>query len=65
MHRDIVSHVWMTCTNYLITGSVDGHIKFWKKQPEGIEFVKHFRAHLGMYFIPINVLEFIFSIESY
>ncbi len=29
------------------TGSVDGHVKFWKKQVQGIEFAKHFRAHLG------------------
>ena len=34
-------------TDYLITGSVDGHLKFWKKKPEGVEFVKHFRAHKG------------------
>lgn len=47
MHRDLVSHVVVTKTDYVITGSVDGHIKFWKKQPESIEFVKHFRAHLG------------------
>lgn len=26
---------------------MDGHVKFWKKQDEGIEFVKHFRCHLG------------------
>ena len=32
-------------TDFLITGSVDGHLKFWKKKPEGVEFVKHFRAH--------------------
>lgn len=32
---------------FLMTGSVDGHIKFWKKQAEGIEFVKRFGAHLG------------------
>ena len=24
-----------------------GHIKFWKKKGMGIEFVKHFRSHLG------------------
>ena len=47
MHRDTLSHVAVTQTNYIVTGSVDGHVKFWKKQPEGIEFVKHFRAHLG------------------
>ena len=34
-------------TDFLITGSMDGHVKFWKKQETGIEFVKHFRAHLG------------------
>ena len=30
----------------MITASCDGHVKFWKKQEELIEFVKHFRAHL-------------------
>lgn len=34
-------------TDFIITASCDGNIKFWKKQDEGIEFVKHFRAHLG------------------
>lgn len=37
----------MTKTNFLITASVDGHVKFWKKNESGIEFVKHYRAHLG------------------
>ena len=32
-------------TNFLITTSIDGHLKLWKKQETGIEFVKHFRAH--------------------
>ena len=36
-------------TDFIITGSCDGHIKFWKKQEEGVEFVKHFRGHLGEY----------------
>jgi hypothetical protein len=36
-----------TPTDFIITGSVDGHLKFWKKQETGIEFVKHYRAHLG------------------
>ena len=31
----------------MITASTDGHVKFWKKQELGIEFVKHFRSHLG------------------
>ncbi|KAI9506718.1 hypothetical protein BX070DRAFT_238267 [Coemansia spiralis] len=47
MHRDTVSHVVMTKTGFIITISVDGHIKFWKKREKGIEFVKDFRAHLG------------------
>ena len=35
-------------TDFIITASVDGHLKFWKKKTgEGIEFVKHFRSHLG------------------
>lgn len=48
MHRDTVSHVVVIRpTDFIVTASVDGHVKFWKKQDEGIEFVKHFRAHLG------------------
>lgn len=31
----------------MITSSLDGHLKFWKKQASGIEFVKHYRTHLG------------------
>ena len=34
-------------TDFLITTSVDGHLKLWKKQEAGIEFVKHYRAHLS------------------
>lgn len=33
-------------TDFLITTSVDGHLKLWKKRETGIEFVKHYRAHL-------------------
>jgi len=47
MHRDIVTHVTVTKTDFIITASQDGHIKFWKKAEVGIEFVKHFRAHLS------------------
>ena len=48
MHRDVVTHVAIAkSTEFLITGSTDGHVKFWKKMPENIEFVKHFQAHLG------------------
>ena len=34
-------------TEFIITTSIDGHLKFWKKQDIGIEFVKHYRAHLA------------------
>ncbi|KAM0748186.1 hypothetical protein T439DRAFT_75986 [Meredithblackwellia eburnea MCA 4105] len=47
MHRDTVTQVAVTKTNFVITSSIDGHLKFWKKQEVGIEFVKHYRTHLG------------------
>jgi WD40 repeat protein len=34
-------------TDFILTTSLDGHLKLWKKQAAGIEFVKHYRAHLG------------------
>ena len=50
-------------TEFIVTASCDGHVKFWKKQPEGIEFVKHIRAHMSRWWIvklhpkphPLNV----------
>ncbi|WFD01568.1 peptidylprolyl isomerase [Malassezia obtusa] len=49
MHRDTVNFVSVTRhTAFVITTSVDGHVKFWKKQAHGIEFVKHYRAHVAM-----------------
>ena len=48
MHRDFVTFVAVTPgTDFFITASHDGHLKFWKKRFEGVEFVKHFRAHAG------------------
>ena len=88
MHRDILTHLIVTSTDFLISGSQDGHIKFWKiltpdyikqqqqsaaachgsknndeKDPNSlitgpIEFVKHFRAHLGQ---SLLLLLFIFE----
>ncbi|CAI6347895.1 unnamed protein product [Macrosiphum euphorbiae] len=46
MHRDVITHIIITKTDFLITASCDGHVKFWKKTEELIEFVKHFRSHL-------------------
>ncbi|KAF9077741.1 hypothetical protein BDP27DRAFT_1311599 [Rhodocollybia butyracea] len=47
MHRDVINFSVVTKTDFLITTSVDGQLKLWKKQDNGIEFVKHYRAHLG------------------
>jgi peptidylprolyl isomerase domain and WD repeat-containing protein 1 len=48
MHRDIVTHIVVSkVTEFIITGSADGHVKFWKKMTNEIEFVKHYQAHLG------------------
>ncbi|KAJ3976946.1 peptidyl-prolyl cis-trans isomerase [Lentinula raphanica] len=47
MHRDVINFSLVTKTDFLITTSVDGQLKLWKKQDSGIEFVKHYRAHLG------------------
>ncbi|KAG7088394.1 hypothetical protein E1B28_012392 [Marasmius oreades] len=46
MHRDVINYCVVTKTEFMITTSVDGHLKLWKKQETGIEFVKHYRAHL-------------------
>lgn len=47
MHRDIITHACVTKTQFLITASLDGVIKFWKKTTDGIEFVKNFKSHAG------------------
>ena len=53
MHRDMVTSVVVAAgTGFFITASLDGFVKFWKKQPQGIEFAKQYKAHLG----PITAL---------
>lgn len=47
MHRDVITHILCTKTDFIITASCDGHVKFWKKMDTDIEFVKHFRSHLS------------------
>ena len=48
MHKDQLSFVTMTpLTDFLITSSIEGTVKFWKKVAIGIESVKEFRAHMG------------------
>ncbi|KAL0487258.1 hypothetical protein AKO1_001072 [Acrasis kona] len=48
MHRDQLTHVLATPhTNFVITGSKDGVIKFWKRNINNVEFVKTFLAFSG------------------
>ena len=48
MHREPLSFITITpYTDFLITTSVDGVVKFWKKSNDGVEFVKEYKAHAG------------------
>lgn len=48
MHKDqVLFTTWTPITDFLITSSVDGVVKFWKKIAQGVEFVKEFKAHQG------------------
>ena len=48
MHKDQLSFVTISPhTDFLITSSIDGFVKFWKKMAVGVEFVKEFKAHNG------------------
>jgi peptidylprolyl isomerase domain and WD repeat-containing protein 1 len=49
MHRDIINNIIASNKqNLIITSSIDGHIKFWKKTFSLIEFIKNFKAHTGL-----------------
>ncbi|KAI1614176.1 peptidylprolyl isomerase [Exophiala viscosa] len=47
MHKDQVSTVTIAPSpaDFVITTSIDGVVKFWKKIASGIEFAKEYRAH--------------------
>ncbi|PNS17666.1 hypothetical protein CAC42_3061 [Sphaceloma murrayae] len=48
MHKDQLSfNTFTPFTDFLITSSIDGFVKFWKKTSGGIDFVKEFKAHEG------------------
>ncbi|PFH61142.1 hypothetical protein XA68_18092 [Ophiocordyceps unilateralis] len=48
MHKEQLLFVtWTPLTDFLVTASVDGVVKFWKKMAHGIEFVKQFQTHSG------------------
>ncbi|PVU86047.1 hypothetical protein BB560_006823 [Smittium megazygosporum] len=45
MHRAPLTSVITTKTDFLISASSDGHIKFWKISEKDLEFVKNYKAH--------------------
>jgi peptidylprolyl isomerase domain and WD repeat-containing protein 1 len=49
MHKDQVASVTVAPSpaDFVITTSIDGVVKFWKKTATGIEFAKEYRAHNG------------------
>ncbi|KAL9096011.1 MAG: hypothetical protein Q9165_001533 [Trypethelium subeluteriae] len=48
MHKEQLNFTTFTpSTSFLITSSVDGVVKFWKKSSGDVEFVKEFKAHNG------------------
>ena len=49
MHKDQVISVTVAPhpVDFVITTSIDGVVKFWKKIAQGIEFAKEYRAHNG------------------
>lgn len=49
MHKEQVSTVTVapSPSDFIITTSIDGVVKFWKKVASGIEFAKEYRAHEG------------------
>jgi peptidylprolyl isomerase domain and WD repeat-containing protein 1 len=49
MHRDTINNIISSSkTDFVITVSTDGHIKFWKKTFQLVEFTKNFKAHTGL-----------------
>ena len=64
MHRDCITHVLTTQTDYIVTASRDGNLKFWKKKhSEGVEFVKHFKCHLRTFLCLFMLLLSHFNIQ--
>ena len=46
MHRNIITHIKIANNyNFIITCSIDGYIKFWKKCEINIKFVKEYKSH--------------------
>lgn len=49
MHRDVVNNVVCSAKlDFIVTCSVDGHLKFWRKAFHLIEFMRNFKAHIAL-----------------
>ena len=55
MHRAPLTHIEVTKTDFIITISSEGMVKFWKKEPTGIRFYKLIRAHMGTFLILLQI----------
>eukprot|EP01060_Flectonema_neradi_P038831 TRINITY_DN8282_c0_g1_i1.p1 TRINITY_DN8282_c0_g1~~TRINITY_DN8282_c0_g1_i1.p1 ORF type:complete len:638 (+),score=94.63 TRINITY_DN8282_c0_g1_i1:64-1977(+) len=50
MHKDTITQVEVIHQNqFIITCSVDGVLKFWKKAPQGILAIRTFKPHMGLF----------------
>eukprot|EP00659_Diplonema_papillatum_P012879 gene12879-19855_t len=50
MHKDVVTQVIVAMpSGFVVTCSIDGALKFWKKAPMEIIHVKTYRPHLGAF----------------
>jgi peptidylprolyl isomerase domain and WD repeat-containing protein 1 len=46
MHKKRITHIEVApTTSFIISASIDGIIKFWKKKETDIDFVKEYKAH--------------------
>jgi peptidylprolyl isomerase domain and WD repeat-containing protein 1 len=78
MHREVITHMVYTRTDFLITASKDGIVKFWKKVHGSVNFVKQFRAHVlpftglsascnGFFLVSVSKDQFfkVFDVENF
>ncbi|EAL73116.1 WD40 repeat-containing protein [Dictyostelium discoideum AX4] len=57
MHKDICTFIAVSKSDFIVSTDILGYVKFWKKQPIGIEFVKTFKSHVG----PVSSLSISFD----
>lgn len=46
-HGPYISFPFSCRTGYIMTTSVDGYLKFWKKIKGDVDFIKQYRSHMG------------------